>query len=428
MSGAPSAFTRTAPIRKGRIGPDALLKHVDHPKVIGIGEAGLDYFHKNSTPENQAAGFRAHIEACRQSGLPLIVHTRDADEDTLAIMKDELKNGRYEAVIHCYSSSPALGYEAVELGFYLGLGGILTFKRSEELRETVANIPLDRILLETDSPYLAPEPYRGKKNEPAYVAHVAAKLAEVKQVSVGEIETGDDGQLFSAVQQGRSSGCLTSSHRPAEVSGDARSRPRSHPWVWDVLGCADDRVQVRRLPIDRSSQQAPPLRHRDPERRYDHPGGHAAGAAAAMRGGRHRSGRRAALHPCACRSRQRPRRHAQPEQRDGPPDRHHRRCQRARKNPFPLRLRLPAAGAGKRLVAPLPEPDSDGRPLHGRRHAGAPDRTAARPRQELGFSYRQFCLLHRHQRLPTGVLRQFCLRTDTNGFPPGAFDSTDTNG
>ena len=182
--------------QEGPAGPELLLEHVNHPKVIGIGEAGLDYFHNNSTPDNQAAGFRAHIEASRESGLPLIVHTRDADDVTLAIMKDELSNGRYEAVIHCYSSSPALGYEAVEHGFYLGLGGILTFKRSEELRETIANVPLDRILLETDSPYLAPEPYRGKKNEPAYVAYVAAKLAEVKQVGISEVETATTDNFF----------------------------------------------------------------------------------------------------------------------------------------------------------------------------------------------------------------------------------------
>ncbi len=181
----------------------ALLAHTDHPKVIGVGEAGLDYFHKNSTPANQAAGFRAHIEAARQSGLPLIVHTRDADDDTLAIMREELQKGRYEAVIHCYSSSPALGYEAVELGFYLGLGGILTFKRSEELRATIADIPLDRLLLETDSPYLAPEPYRGKKNEPSYVAHVATKLAEVKQVSIDEVEQATTDNFFRLFNKAR---------------------------------------------------------------------------------------------------------------------------------------------------------------------------------------------------------------------------------
>lgn len=182
--------------QEGPDSPDRLLQHVDHPKVISVGEAGLDYFHNNSTPENQAAGFRAHIEAARQSGLPLIVHTRDADQDTLRLMKDELSKGRYEAVIHCYSSSPELGFEAIELGFYLGLGGILTFKRSEELRETISKVPLDRLLLETDSPYLAPEPYRGKKNEPAYVAHVAAMLAEVKQVSIGAIETATTDNFF----------------------------------------------------------------------------------------------------------------------------------------------------------------------------------------------------------------------------------------
>jgi len=157
--------------------------------VIGVGEAGLDYHYENSTPANQAAGFRAHIEAARVSGLPLIVHTRSADDDTLAIMKDELTKGRYEAVIHCYSSSPALGFEAVELGFYLGLGGILTFSRSDELRETIQKIPLDRLLLETDSPYLTPAPFRKiKTNEPSYIPHIAAKLAEVKQVDLAEVE------------------------------------------------------------------------------------------------------------------------------------------------------------------------------------------------------------------------------------------------
>jgi TatD DNase family protein len=182
--------------QEGPGSPDDLLAHVDHPKVIGIGEAGLDYFHRNSTPENQARGFRAHIAAARSSGLPLIVHTRDADLDTLAIMRDELSNGRFDAVIHCYSSSPALGYEAVDLGFYLGIGGILTFKRSEELRETVRKIPMERILLETDSPYLAPEPHRGRKNEPAYVTLVAATLAEVKGVGIAEIERATTDNFF----------------------------------------------------------------------------------------------------------------------------------------------------------------------------------------------------------------------------------------
>jgi TatD DNase family protein len=174
--------------QEGPDGPAPLLAYADHPKVIGIGEAGLDYFHKNSTPENQAKGFRAQIEAARQSGLPLIVHTRDADRDTLAILEDELGKGRFEAVIHCYSSSPELGFRAVELGFYLGIGGMLTFKRAEELRATVKALPLDRLLLETDAPYLAPEPLRGKRNEPALVAHVAARLAAIRDLPVAEIE------------------------------------------------------------------------------------------------------------------------------------------------------------------------------------------------------------------------------------------------
>lgn len=191
--------------QEGPDSPDALLKYTDHPKVVGVGEAGLDYHYENSTPENQAAGFRTHIEAARVSGLPLIVHTRSADDDTLAIMKDELKKGRYEAVIHCYSSSPALGFEAVELGFYLGLGGILTFSRSEELRETIKKIPLDRLLLETDSPYLTPAPFRKiKTNEPSYIPHIAAKLAEVKQIDLTEVErvtTDSFFRLFSKAER-----------------------------------------------------------------------------------------------------------------------------------------------------------------------------------------------------------------------------------
>ena len=118
-------------------------------------------------------------------------------------MAEELERGRYEAVIHCYSSSPALGRAAIEMGFYLGIGGILTFKRSEELRESVRELPLDRLLLETDAPYLAPEPFRGKRNEPAYVAHVAAKLAEVRGIGVGEIERATTENFFRLFKKAR---------------------------------------------------------------------------------------------------------------------------------------------------------------------------------------------------------------------------------
>jgi TatD DNase family protein len=173
-----------------------LLERAVHPKVIGIGESGLDYFHMNSPKDDQMRVFRLHIRAAQHSNLPLIVHTRDADRDTIAVLREELAEGPFTGVIHCYSSSPELGFAAVEIGFYLGLGGILTFRRSEELRETVRQLPLDRLLLETDAPYLAPEPHRGRRNEPAHVALVAARLGEIKGVSVAEVERATSANFF----------------------------------------------------------------------------------------------------------------------------------------------------------------------------------------------------------------------------------------
>ena len=178
-------------------GPEPLLAWAAHPKVTGIGESGLDYYYYDHSPRDvQERVFRAHIEAARQSGLPLIVHTRDADEDTIAVLRDEMAVAPFKGVVHCYSSSPALGHAAVEMGMYLGIGGILTFKRSDELRATVRELPLDRLLLETDAPYLAPEPHRGRRNEPAYAALVAARLAGVKGVAVGEIERATTTNFF----------------------------------------------------------------------------------------------------------------------------------------------------------------------------------------------------------------------------------------
>lgn len=176
--------------------PAPLLAHAVHPKVVGVGESGLDYHYDNSPREAQAATFRAHIEAARASGLPLIVHTRDADDDTIAMLRTAMDDGAFTGVIHCYSSSPELGFAAVDLGFYLGLGGILTFKRSDELRATVRELPLDRLLLETDAPYLAPEPFRGKRNEPAHVARVAATLAEIKGLTVAEVAAATTANFF----------------------------------------------------------------------------------------------------------------------------------------------------------------------------------------------------------------------------------------
>ncbi|HET6520754.1 MAG TPA: TatD family hydrolase [Geminicoccaceae bacterium] len=171
------------------VGDEAeILALIDDPRVIGIGESGLDYYYEYSTPAEQERSFRTHIRAARASGLPLIVHTRDADEATAATLRDEMAKGPFTGVVHCYSSSRALGEAALEMGFYLGIGGILTFKRSDELRAIVGGMPLERLLLETDAPYLAPQPRRGKRNEPAFVAHVAATLAEVKGLPVAEVE------------------------------------------------------------------------------------------------------------------------------------------------------------------------------------------------------------------------------------------------
>jgi len=161
-----------------------------HPKIVGIGETGLDYFYDHSPREAQQASFRRHMAAARRTGLPMIVHTRDADDDTIRLIAECREDGAVgplRGVIHCFSSGRELAEKAVAMGFYVSLSGILTFKRSDEIRSIVADLPLDRLLVETDAPYLAPVPKRGKRNEPAFVAHTAAMLAEVKNVSVEEV-------------------------------------------------------------------------------------------------------------------------------------------------------------------------------------------------------------------------------------------------
>lgn len=158
---------------------DDLLKIAAHPKCVGIGETGLDYHYTAESAEAQKGSLRTHIQAARETGLPLIIHARDADEDMVEILSEEHAKGAYSCVMHCFSSSAALGQAALDLGFYLSMSGIVTFKKSQELRDIFANAPVDRILLETDSPYLAPTPHRGKRNEPAYTAHTAAVGAEI---------------------------------------------------------------------------------------------------------------------------------------------------------------------------------------------------------------------------------------------------------
>jgi len=158
-----------------------------HPKIIAIGEAGLDYFYKHSTPAAQAEGFRKHIGAARETGLPLEIHTRDADADTLAMLREEHKNGPFPAILHCFTGGRELALGALDLGLYVSFSGVITFKKSQALRDIAREVPLDRLFVETDAPFLAPEPYRGKRNEPAYVAHTAEVLAEVKGVSLATL-------------------------------------------------------------------------------------------------------------------------------------------------------------------------------------------------------------------------------------------------
>ena len=166
---------------------EQLVELAKHPKVVGFGETGLDYYYEHSPRERQQDNFRAHIQAARMAQLPIIIHTRDADEDTGRILQEEMGKGAFPGLIHCFSSGRALGEKAVELGLYVSLSGILTFKKSEELRAIAGDLPLDRLLVETDAPFLAPVPHRGKRCEPAFVAQTAHQLAEIKQVGAAEL-------------------------------------------------------------------------------------------------------------------------------------------------------------------------------------------------------------------------------------------------
>jgi TatD DNase family protein len=164
-----------------------LIAHTNHPKVVALGEAGLDYHYDNSPRDAQAQGFRTHIAAARATQLPLVIHTREADVDCARILEDEMGKGAFPAVLHCYTGGSELARHAVALGCYIGFTGIVTFKNSAALRAIAAELPADRFLVETDAPYLAPLPYRGKRNEPSYVVEVAKMLAEVRGVSFEEI-------------------------------------------------------------------------------------------------------------------------------------------------------------------------------------------------------------------------------------------------
>lgn len=174
-----------------------LVELARHPKVIGIGETGLDYYYEHSPREAQQKNFRAHIEAARLSGLPLIVHARDADEDTADIMEDEMGKGAYPALIHCFTAGPELARRALDMGCYISISGIATFNSAKQLRQTIETIPLERLLIETDAPFLAPVPHRGKRNEPSFVADTAAALAALKGVSVEQLAQATSDNFFT---------------------------------------------------------------------------------------------------------------------------------------------------------------------------------------------------------------------------------------
>lgn len=166
---------------------DDLVRLARHPKVVGIGEAGLDYHYDLSPRDQQARSFRTHIEAARRTGLPLVIHSRNAEADTAAILEEEMRKGVFKPLLHCFSSRAELARRGLKLGAYVSLSGILTYKNAEDIRETAREVPMDRLLVETDAPYLAPVPYRGKSNEPAFVVKTLEKLAEVKAVTAEEM-------------------------------------------------------------------------------------------------------------------------------------------------------------------------------------------------------------------------------------------------
>ncbi|MEQ8307730.1 MAG: TatD family hydrolase [Hoeflea sp.] len=168
---------------------DDLVSLAAHPRCVAIGEAGLDYFYDHAPREAQATGFRRHIAAARQTGLPLVIHSRDADDDMIEILEDETGKGAFPFILHCFSSGADLAAAGVRLGGYISFSGILTFKKSEELRTIARSVPHERLLVETDAPYLAPTPYRGKRNEPSYVVNTAHVLAET--IGLGEAELRD---------------------------------------------------------------------------------------------------------------------------------------------------------------------------------------------------------------------------------------------
>lgn len=179
--------------------PEEVARLTEHPDVVGVGESGLDYFYDRAPRDVQQASFRAHIRAARMAGVPLCIHARDADEDVARILAEESAAGAFDFLLHCFSSGRGLAEAALALGGYVSFSGILTFPKSGELRDVARDVPADRLLVETDAPYLAPVPFRGKRNEPAFVAHTARVLAEVRGMTpdaLADLTTGNFRRLF----------------------------------------------------------------------------------------------------------------------------------------------------------------------------------------------------------------------------------------
>jgi TatD DNase family protein len=185
------------------LGEAALLEATKHPKVIGIGETGLDYYYDKSDRQVQQALFRTHIAVSRQTGLPLIIHTRDAEDDTVAILEDELGKGAFPALIHCFTATDAFGRRVLELGLTISLSGIVTFRNARELQAFAPAIPADRLLVETDSPFLAPVPHRGRSCEPAYVADTARFVAELRDESLETIAENTTRNFYALFSKAR---------------------------------------------------------------------------------------------------------------------------------------------------------------------------------------------------------------------------------
>ena len=166
---------------------EKLVELSSHPKVIGLGETGLDFYYEHSPKDIQKDVFLTHITAAQETNLPLMIHTRLADSETIDILKRTYQEKPFKAIIHCFSSSEELAKVSMDLGFYISISGIVTFKKADQLRKIIKNLPLENLLVETDAPFLAPDPHRGKRNEPAFVVHVAEKIAQIKDIPVKEV-------------------------------------------------------------------------------------------------------------------------------------------------------------------------------------------------------------------------------------------------